>query len=119
MKPTFEPGGNIAMKIPPHEFAATLSFYRDVLGLRLIEEEKPSIVFDFAGKRLWLDEVPHLSQAEVWLEITTDDTAAADAYLKERKIVRCDGVETLPEGFDGFWISNPAGIVHLVSRKGD
>ncbi len=106
------------MKIPPHEFAATVRFYRDVLGLRPVEEEKPALVFDFGGKRLWLDEVPHLSQAEVWLEVTTDDTAAAARYLEEAGVVRCNGVEPLPQGFDGFWISSPAGVVHLVSGKG-
>jgi catechol 2,3-dioxygenase-like lactoylglutathione lyase family enzyme len=117
MKPKFAPGDNIAMKIPPHEFPATVAFYRDVLGLGLIDEEKPAIVFDFGGKRLWLDEVPHLSQAEIWLEVKTDDPAAAARHLNTRKVVRCDGVEELPKGFDGFWISNPAGIIHLVSRE--
>jgi hypothetical protein len=28
--------------------------------------------------------------------------------------VRCDPIEKLPPGFDGCWILNPAGIVHLV-----
>jgi hypothetical protein len=29
-------------------------------------------------------------------------------------VVRCDEVEKLPPDLDGFWIMNPAGIVHLV-----
>ncbi|MGD9900675.1 MAG: hypothetical protein AB7T22_16240 [Calditrichaceae bacterium] len=55
-----------------------------------------------------------LQQAEVWLEIRTDDVKTAAGYLKSHNVQRRDEVETLPEGFDGFWISNPAGIIHLV-----
>jgi len=29
-------------------------------------------------------------------------------------VVRCDAIEPLPEGFQGFWIANSAGIVHLL-----
>ncbi|BCR06471.1 hypothetical protein DESUT3_35400 [Desulfuromonas versatilis] len=116
MKPRFGAGRNIALKIPSHQFAATLAFYRDILGLVQIEQEQPLVVFDYAGMRLWLDEVPQLSQAELWLEVTTDDTAAAAKYLEEQGVARCDGVEALPKGFDGFWICSPAGIVHLVCR---
>jgi len=29
--------------------------------------------------------------------------------------VRCNEIEPLPEGFRGFWIADPAGIVHLVA----
>jgi hypothetical protein len=30
--------------------------------------------------------------------------------------VRCDQIEPLPEGFEGFWIANPAAIAHLVAK---
>ena len=32
MEAKFEPGRNIAMKIPTHEHESTVRFYRDVLG---------------------------------------------------------------------------------------
>jgi hypothetical protein len=36
--PKFAAGRNIAMKIPPPEFSRTVKFYRDILGLSLIDE---------------------------------------------------------------------------------
>jgi hypothetical protein len=63
---------------------------------------------------LWIDRVEGISQAEVWLQVTTEDTQAAAKHLAAEKIVRRDEIEPLPEGFDGFWISSPASIIHLV-----
>ena len=67
-------GRDIAMKIPSHESPRMVEFYRDILGLPLIEEETPNIVFEFSGMRLWLDRVDHMSQAEICLEIESDNT---------------------------------------------
>lgn len=110
----FSPGRNIAMKVPPHQFDATVRFYRDVLGFDQIKEHAPSVVFKFGDMQLWIDRVPSLSQAELWLEVVTDDLIAAAAHLQAAKVVRCDDIEPLPEGLRAFWIANPAGIVHLV-----
>jgi hypothetical protein len=95
-------------------YSATLPFYRDVIGLPPIETLLPDIVFKFGDKRLWLDAVDHISQAEIWLEIQTDDVKAAAKYLDLKDIIRCDKIENLPRSFEGFWITNPANIVHLV-----
>jgi predicted enzyme related to lactoylglutathione lyase len=113
--PRFYAGDNIAMKIPSHEYSATVQFYRDVIGLPQIEETLPDIVFKFGDKRLWLDAVGHMSQAEIWLEIQTDDVKAAAEYLNQKDVIRCDKIESLPQGFEGFWITSPANIIHLVS----
>ena len=56
-----------------HELFA---FYRDIIGLPLVREEASSVVFEFGDKRLWLDAVGHFSQAEIWLEIQSDDIEA-------------------------------------------
>ena len=114
--PKFTAGRNIAMKIPPHEFSRTVEFYRDILGLPLVEEEAPNIVFEFGKKRLWLDKVDHISQAEIWLEIQSDDVEAAAEYLRSQGVTRLDEIEPLPKGFRGFWICNPANIIHLISQ---
>ena len=114
-QPKFSAGGNIAMKIPTHEHAVTVRFYRDIIGLPQIETMLPDVVFKFGDKRLWLDAVDHISQAEIWLEIQTDDVTAAAKYLEQKDITRCDKIESLPRGFEGFWITNPANIIHLVS----
>lgn len=113
----FSGGRNIAMKVPPHQHDETVRFYRDVLGLKQIDSLKPDIVFEFGANRLWIDRVPGVSQAELWLEIETDDVNAAPAHLKRNGVVRCDEIEPLPEGSSGFWISSPASIIHLVSKE--
>lgn len=107
-------GRNIAMKVPPHQYESTVRFYRDVLGLKEVGAAAPSIAFEFGANRLWIDRVAGVSQAEIWLEVVTDDIAGAAAQLAGAGVVRCDDVERLPEGFQGFWISSPASIVHLV-----
>lgn len=114
MKPKFEGGINLAMKVPPHQFDAVVSFYRQTLALEEIEPLQPDIVFRLGPNRLWIDKVSGMSQAEIWLEVITNDTAAATAHLSDAGIVRCDEIEPLPEGSDGFWISSPAQIIHLV-----
>jgi hypothetical protein len=58
-----------------------------------------------------------MSQAELWLEIVTNDTAEAARALADAGVVRCDDVEVLGEGLDGFWISSPCAIIHLVDAK--
>lgn len=116
-QPNFEGGINIAMKLPPHVFDQTVNFYKDVLRLPVIKEESASVVLEFGSNRLWLDRAGQFSQAEIWLEIFTDDIPVAADCLNRRGVVRRDGIEPLPEGFDGFWICNPADIIHLVSRR--
>jgi len=118
-KPTFSGGRNIAMKVPPHLWEATIQFYRDLLGLDVIEHEPstpPSIGFVFGANQLWIDRVDGLSQSEIWLELSTSDIKGAVSYLKSAGIVRRDEIESLGEHFEGFWISSPASIIHLVAK---
>ena len=117
MKAKFAPGRNIAMKVPPHHYAATIQFYRDIVGLTPIDTQPPNVGFAFGDKQLWIDPVPTVSQAEIWLEIVTNDLAAAAQQLGAAGVVRCDAIEPLPEGFQGFWISSPAAIIHLVCKE--
>ena len=56
----FAGGRNIAMKVPPHFYEATVQFYRDVVGRMLLENRPPSIGFEFGGNQLWIDRVPGL-----------------------------------------------------------
>ena len=118
MTATFEGGRNIAMKVPPHQYDATVRFYRDVLRLEQIDDPKDgNVSFRFGANRLWIDKVPAMSQAELWLELITDDTAAAAELLSDAGVVRCDDIETLGDGFDGYWITSPAAIIHLVDGR--
>jgi hypothetical protein len=111
---TIRGGLNIAMKVPSHQYEATIAFYRDVLALKPCREKEPHLGFEFGPNRLWIDEAPALSQAEVWLELFTDDFDRAAASLAAAGVDRCDAVEPLGEDFRGGWILNPASIVHLL-----
>lgn len=118
-RPSFAGGGNIAMKVPPHQWEATVRFYRNTLGLCELEHElssgPQSVAFVFGDNYLWIDRVPGVSQSELWLQVTTADTAAAAEQLAAAGVTRCDEIEAL--GSDSaFWISSPASIVHLVSE---
>lgn len=107
-------GVNIAMKVPPHQYQATIAFYRDVVGLKPFTEKAPAVGFELGPNRLWIDEAPALSQAEVWLELFTDDFRRTADDLAAAGVVRCDAIEALGDGFRGGWIVNPANIVHMV-----
>lgn len=115
----FAGGRNIAMKVPPHLWEVTVEFYRHVVGLKVIEHAPtvpPTMGFEFGANQLWIDRVDGLSQAEVWLELTASDVQEASEHLKSAGVVRRDEIEELPEGFEGFWIQNPASIIHIVSK---
>lgn len=114
-RPLFRGGPNIAMKIPPSEYQTTLQFYRDVIGLPQLDSYRPDSVFQFGSSLLWLDSTPEVEKSEIWLELIASDTAIAAEYLSRSGVERCDSVENLPPGFDGFWIRSPASIVHLIT----
>ncbi len=114
MKLTFRGGKNIAMKIPSHLFEKSVTFYQDVLGMRVSGTNS----CEFGQSRLWLDEVVGPVKSEVWLELITNDVEKARSTLKARGYEALDE-ETLPEGFRGFWVKSPAGIIHLVSAAED
>jgi predicted enzyme related to lactoylglutathione lyase len=120
IKPAFTPGKNLAMKVPVHEYEKTVSFYRDILGLEQVDSPSPnsyeSVAFKFGDKKLWIDKIEGISQAEIWLEVITDDLETVAKYIEENKCVRRDEIEPLPKGLKGFWISNPANIIHLITE---
>jgi hypothetical protein len=107
-------GINIAMKLPSHEYQRTIAFYRDVIGLPALTDKAPAVGFALGPNQLWIDEVPHLSQAEVWLELFAEDFEKAAQHLDAAGVVRCPAVEPLGERFRGAWFMNPASIVHMV-----
>ena len=121
MKPDFRPGKNIAIKVPAHEFERMVEFYRIIIGLKQKDANSPdefdSIAFEFGDKNLWVDKISELSQAEVWLEIESDNAADAKSYLEEQGCVIRNEIEPLPTGFNGFWLSSPSNIIHLVNEK--
>jgi hypothetical protein len=113
-RPGFQPGNNIAVKVPTHEFSALAAFYRDVLGFEPVDVKGPGTAFRFGDKTLWIDPVAHLSQAEIWLEVCCDDPDQAARWLDQAGVCRCDEIESLPDALRGFWIMAPGNLVHLV-----
>ena len=63
-----------------------------------------------------IDRIEHLSHAEIWLEIATDDREAAAAWLERHGVTRRDEIEPLPADFRGFWVASPADVIHLISE---
>lgn len=53
----FQPGNNIAVTIPAHEYQHTVRFYRDVLRLKELSGNgwSDTLRFEFGDKILWLD----------------------------------------------------------------
>ena len=113
--PSYRGGKNIAMKVPPHQWQPTVHFYRNVAALPVVSDSAESVAYSFGATTLHIDLCKHLSQAEVWLELVSSDIEGAKVHLENEGVTRCDEVEALPVGFNGFWVSSPASIVHLVS----
>jgi predicted enzyme related to lactoylglutathione lyase len=118
MKPTFEGGVNIAIKVPKSKYEKTVSFYRDILKLEVTEKPiaNPTVsrthAVKFGPNTVWLDCVDNYTHAEAWLELKTNDVAEATEYLKQNGIETCDELEKIPENM--HWIQDPAGTVFIV-----
>lgn len=104
------------MKVPAHQFDVTIKSYLD-LGVPVRSQSESSVCFEFGLIWLHVDRVTNLSQAEIWLEFIVPDVAGSAEAVERAGFVRCDQVEALPAGFAGYWVSNPASIVHLVAGK--
>ncbi|SRR5690606_14038637 len=118
MEPTFRGGHNVAMKLPKAQFDRTVAFYRDVLGMEVTEQDAAgvaqSVAVRFGPVTLWLDRVDNLAHADLWLELFTDDVGRATEHLAAHGVAVQDELEPLPAGLDAHWISNPAGVPHIV-----
>lgn len=122
MSPQFRGGHNIAMKLPKTQFEATVAFYRDVLNMEVTEVPSQSldgtvpqsVSVPFGTVTLWLDRVDNYAQAGIWLELFTDDVEAATQHLAQQGVPAQDELEALPTGLQAHWISNPAGIPHVL-----
>ncbi len=112
--PQFSGGANIAIKCPAHTYGETVAFYRDTLGLPVIEEEPDGCIFQFGPNRLWIDKVPNLSHPDIWLEIETNDTEAAAAFLKVHGVAAPRRSRTVARRLQWLFCFRPDGVIHLV-----
>lgn len=124
MKPTFQGGHNIAMKLPKAQYDETIAFYRDILGMEVTDEAgygvdgvvAQSASVQFGPVKLWLDRVDNHARGDLWLEIFTDDVDRAMQHLADHGVTPQDELEPFPPRLDAHWITNPAAITHLVRR---
>jgi catechol 2,3-dioxygenase-like lactoylglutathione lyase family enzyme len=115
-RPRLSGGDNIALKVPKFRFDETLRFYRDVLGLPVRKRDGNSWAFEFGPVTLWIDMVEQASQSDIWLELFTSDADAASDWLEAQGTPVRDELEPL-DGLRGHWISDPAGVVHLLYEQ--
>ncbi|MBA2562801.1 MAG: hypothetical protein H0V14_07785 [Chitinophagaceae bacterium] len=121
MNTKFEGGINIAIKIPKTKYEETVTFYRDILKLEVLEKpiENPTVSkthqVKFGNNILWLDCVDNYTHSETWLELKTADVDNATRYLKSKGIDTCDELEKIPDNM--HWIMDPAGTVFILNTK--
>ncbi|SDK32891.1 MULTISPECIES: hypothetical protein [Ferrimonas] len=117
MRPRFQAGRHIIIRIPPHEYPGNLSFYRDVLALEedanYVDQGLGAHCFCFGDKRLVLSEVKTISQLEIWLHVETDNVDDAAFFLATHGVVRRDEIAPLPDN-GGFWVCSGSGVIHLI-----
>jgi len=95
-------------------------FYRDVVGFRELTNPTdggPDSEGSSSGPcGCGIDRGVGVSQAELWLQLTTEDTTAAARHMAAAGVVRAATTSSLcRRGASALWISSPAPIVHLVS----
>jgi hypothetical protein len=123
MKPKFEGGINIAIKIPRSKYEKTVHFYREILNLEVTEKpiDTPTVSrtheVKFGPNIVWLDCVDNYTHSETWLELKTTDVELSTNYLKSKGIEPCDELEKIPD--DTHWIQDPAGTVFILGKKSD
>jgi catechol 2,3-dioxygenase-like lactoylglutathione lyase family enzyme len=101
-------------------------FYRDQLGLALVEENSFALVFDAAGTMLRVTTVPEVTPAQYTVlgwEVT--DITAAARELAARGVVLSrfpgmvqdsDGIWTSPAGARVAWFADPDGNVLSLTQ---
>ena len=121
MKNKFSGGVNIAIKIPKSKYDQTVTFYRDILKLKVKEKPitNPTVSrtheVKFGPNIVWLDCVDNYTHSEVWLELKTPDVESATSYLASKDIHPCDEIEEIPK--DMHWIMDPAGTVFILAKE--
>lgn len=98
----------------PADYATTLAFYRDGLGLAIAREYPGGTVF-FAGQSLIevaahgrAEDAPTGFAGAVWLQVRDAQDAAAELALKGIRIDRAPRRE--PWGLIEMWVRDPDGV---------
>lgn len=107
---------------------AALAFYRDVLGLRLLEDTPFAIVFDAFGTMLRVQKAGSVSPApytSFGLDVADLEGAVRDLASRGVQAVRYPhfdqdalGIWTAPTGARVFWFHDPDGNLISLSSFG-
>jgi catechol 2,3-dioxygenase-like lactoylglutathione lyase family enzyme len=99
--------------------AASLAFYRDVIGLRLVEDSPFALVFEGGGRMLRIQKLREIAPAPYtalgWqvADIAAEMTALVSKGVTFRRYPHMDqdetGVWTTPDGARVVWFSDPDG----------
>ncbi|WLD23755.1 hypothetical protein NU10_13770 [Flavobacterium dauae] len=117
----FEAGINIAIKIPKSKYEKTVTFYNDILKLKVEEKpiDNPTVSrtheVKFGNIIIWLDCVDNYTHSETWLQITTPNVEEATNYLQSNGVETCDELEELPKNM--HWITDPSGTVFNLQQR--
>lgn len=96
----------------PNDYDATLSFYRDTLGLAISREYPGGTVF-FAGQSL-IEVAGHHADAgagfggAIWLQVR--DVHGVEAELRAAGVEITRPAQTEPWGLVEMWIADPDGV---------
>lgn len=106
--------------------AEATKFYRDVLGLQLLEETGFAIVFDAFGVMLRVqkaEQVTPPTYTAFGFEVTDLDGTVASLIAKGVNVLKPEGMEldtngvwTAPSGTRVFWFYDPEGHVLSLSQ---
>ncbi|NMO00189.1 VOC family protein [Gordonia sp. TBRC 11910] len=101
------------MILRPVDYATTLAFYRDTLGLAISREYPGGTVF-FAGQTLIEVAGHHADDAgsgfsgAIWLQVR--DVAAVEAGVRAADVEIVRAAQTEPWGLVEMWIADPDGV---------
>ena len=119
-------GSPLVAFIATTDVAKAKAFYRDVLGLELVDETPFALVFDVAGTTLRITPVAQVQAAPYTvLGWTVDDIASAVANLRTRGVTLSryqgvdhddEGIWTSPSNARIAWFPDPDGNTLSITQ---
>ena len=106
----------------PADYARTLSFYRDLIGLAVAREYPGGTVL-FAGQALIEiaghggTDAPSTFSGAIWLQVR--DIAKAASELAAKGVTIDRGAQKEPWGLHEMWVSDPDGVKIVIVQVPD
>ncbi len=117
----------IIATIPVTDLDRSLAFYRDVLGLKVVDQNAAAIRFEAGNTQLSTFKRPAVERGHTMAHFEVPDIEAAMADLRSRgavfeeyaigPVATTDGIANYAPGVRGAWLKDPDGNV-LGLREG-